>query len=68
MSHVEPTYPLLCSSFAQRIKKNADGIFMAHHAHYRHKRYNKSRNQLNRLRGTFALPNFMQRKLRKAGF
>ena len=58
----------LCRSFYERIKKTAAGMFIAHHPHYRHKRYNKSTNQLQRLKGTFVLPAFMQRKLRKAGF
>jgi ribosomal protein L35 len=57
-----------CRSFAERITKNAAGQFLAWHAHYRHKRYNKSTQQLRRLKGTFVLPDFMQRKLRKAGF
>ena len=52
----------------ERIKKNAAGLFEAYHPHYRHKRYNKSTNQLRRLSGKFVLPDFMQRKLRKAGF
>lgn len=52
----------------ERIKKTADGMFIARHPHYRHKRYQKSTSQLNRLKGTFVLPNFLQRKLRKAGF
>eukprot|EP00892_Ulva_mutabilis_P003465 jgi/Ulvmu1/1490/UM011_0220.1 len=55
-------------SFMERIKKTANGEFIAHHPHYRHKRYQKSRSQLNRLKGTFVLPKFLQRKLRKAGF
>jgi ribosomal protein L35 len=59
---------MYCRSFYERISKNGDGVFQAHHAHYRHKRYNKSTNQLNRLKGKFDLPNFMQKKLRKAGF
>jgi ribosomal protein L35 len=57
-----------CRSFYERIKKNGAGLFTAHHPHYRHKRYNKSSNQLRRLKGKFVLPAFMQRKLRKAGF
>jgi ribosomal protein L35 len=61
-------YLAACRSFLERIKKTASGLFVARHPHYRHKRYNKTKSQLNRLKGTFVLPNHMQRKLRKAGF
>jgi ribosomal protein L35 len=65
---VKSVYAVMYRSFMERIKKNAAGLFFAHHPHYRHKRYNKTKSQLNRLKGTFVLPAFMQRKLRKAGF
>ena len=47
---------------------NGDGEYKAFHSDYSHKRSQKSAANLDRLKGTFVLPKFMQKKLRKAGF